>query len=159
MTVRGRRRQRRRPILLAGLLLSAIWAAWWLWPPREPVVGFRFEMDTTAQMVFYDPIAGKPMETPIYSDGRFRSAKGVPIAARDVIRYDPGIPNKIGANYTGWFRMARGTTRGDFTRAVREIWSVCGANIAPAAHDQEETFLILGHSRGRDCANTHGRKS
>jgi len=154
MTVMGRRRQRRRPILLTGLLLSALWGAWWLWPPREPGVDFRFEMEPLSQMVFYDLIADKPMEAPIYKGGRFRSAKGTLIAARDVIRYEPRTPDTFGPSYTAWFYMAPDATRADFTRAVRSIWSVCDANVATVAFGEQETFLILGSQRGPDCAKT-----
>ncbi|PAL20312.1 hypothetical protein [Sphingopyxis sp. GW247-27LB] len=153
MTEAGRVRRRRRPILLAGLLMSAVWAAWWLWP-REPSIDFAFEMHPTAQMIFYDLVAAKPMELPVYKDRRFRSTSGAQIAARDVIRYDPGVANKISPAHTAMFRMAPGATRGDFTRAVRDIWSVCDADVAVAAQGQEETFLILGAGRGPDCAKT-----
>lgn len=145
-------RQSVRPILFAALLLSAIWAAWRLWPTREPEVDFRFKMHTTAQMVLYDPVTDRPMELPSYGKGGFHSAKGMRIAARDVIRYEPAIREKIGPTYTAWFRMAPDTTRGDFMHAVRDIWSVCDADIVVAAHDQEETFLMLAERNGRDCA-------
>jgi hypothetical protein len=109
-----------------------------------------------AQMIFYDLIADKPMELPTYKDGRFHSAQNARIAPRDVIRYDPGVPNKTGPFYTAMFRMAPGTTRGDFTHAVRDIWSVCDADVAAAAHGEEETFLILPESYSRDCAKALG---
>lgn len=106
-------------------------------------------MHPTAQMVLYDPITDRPMELPSYEAGRFHSTEGKQTAARDVIRYEPRYP---GPSYTAWFRMAPGATRSDFVNAVHDIWSVCDADIAVAAHGQEETFLMLAESNGRDCA-------
>lgn len=103
-------------------------------------------------MVFYDLIADEPMRLPFYQFDRFRASDGTDAAPRDVIRYEPGIRDKIGPGYTAMFRMAPGATRGDFVRAVSSIRSVCDADIAIAAHDQEETFLILAKPSGRDCA-------
>lgn len=152
MTAAGRWRQRRRPVLLAGLLLSTIWAAWWLWPPREPVVDFGFKIHTTAQMAFVDPVSDMPFEVPFYEGGRFHSADGALVKAHDVIRYEPKVADGPGPFYTAIFRMTPDADRGDFTRAIRDIWSVCDADVAVAAHDQEETFLILPEQYDRDCA-------
>ena len=148
----GRARRRVRPILLMALALSVIWAAWWLWPAREASIDFRFEMHPTAQMMLHSLDTDEPIELPFYKGGQFYSAKGDRIAARDVLRYEPGVPDSVGPGYTAWFRMAPDTTRGDFMRAVRDIWSVCDADIAVAAHDQEETFLMLAERNDRDCA-------
>ena len=108
-------------------------------------------MHGTAQMVLIDPISNVPMELPVYEGGRFHSVSGAPIKARDVIRYEPADRGR-GPFYTAMFRMAASASRADFTRAIRDIWSVCDADVAVAAHDQQETFLILPGQYDRDCA-------
>lgn len=114
-------------------------------------------MHATAQIVFVDPISYVPMELPFYESGTFHSAEGLPVKASDVIRYEPAH-DEVGPFYTVMFRMASNASRADFTRAVRDIWSVCDADVAVAAYNQEETFLILPDARDLDCAKVLNRE-
>ena len=151
MTAGAVRKNQMRIALLAGLGLSTIWAAYWLWPPATSKPDFLFNTHTTSIVVFHDLTKDIRPELPYFKRGNFYAPDGTRLHARDVIRDERSPENVDSPNFIALFRLRTGTTRADFVEASKAIWAVCDSAIAVASDDREDSPTLFPIEHGRDC--------
>ncbi|WP_144036763.1 hypothetical protein [Sphingopyxis witflariensis] len=151
MTAGAVRKNKMRTALLAGLGLSTIWAAYWLWPAAAAKPDFLFDTHSTSIVDFHDLTKDIRPELPYFQRGSFHSPDGKRLRPRDIIR-DARDPDNIDSpDFIALFRLKTGTTRADFVTASRAIWAVCDSAIAVASDDREDAPTLLPVKHGKDC--------
>jgi hypothetical protein len=153
MTTAGRLRQRRRPLLLAAVLLSTIWAAWWLWPraaPQPPDFEIRLWGGTGARLVS-GSLGVMALDPPIFRHGHFYAKDGQLVDARTIIR-DQRRNNIDSPSYSAIFLLDEQGSRTDLEAAAEQIWAICAAAVYVPIKGRDEVIPLLPRSAGRDCS-------
>lgn len=150
MTTGAVRKKRRRTALFIALALAAIWAAYRLSPSEPAEPDFRFEMLSTAIMVFVNDEERAAL--PYYENGDFHAPSGKKVLPIQVIK-DHRYPENIdGPSFQATFLMKKDASQADFVNATKRIWSVCDAAVVALPSAQTERAAITpSGDRRRDC--------